>query len=631
MEYPDDTSKSPSGRYLFTLALMALGVVYGDIGTSPIYALRESFHPSHGVTPTPENVTGVLSLIVWSLIMVICVKYLFIVVNADHNGEGGILALTTLVEKSPAKAARGFATVAMFGLFGTALLYGDGMLTPAISVLSAVEGLSVVTPFFEPYVIPITLVILLGLFAAQSKGTAKVGTFFGPIVAVWLTTLSVMGIANIATAPQILACLNPWHALNFFMSNGWHAFLVLGSVFLVVTGGEALYADMGHFGRKAVRLSWFSVVFPALVLNYLGQGALLLNHPDAVENPFFLMAPRWALPFLVLLSTAATVIASQALISGVFSLTMQAVQFGFLPRVRVEHTSETEHGQIYVPVVNWSLLACCSVIVLTFRTSSNIAAAYGIAVTLTMIITTLLMYYLVQYKWGWGAAKSRLVCGSFLIVETLFFLANLVKVLDGGWLPLGIGGLFFLLMSTWNKGRRTLGKIIRERNVPLKTVMERVAKGEIQRVPGVAVFMYSNPEGTPPALLSNIEHNKVIHERVLILSVELADKPYVKMGEHVKTDEDLGQGFRRVVMSFGYMDSPDIPKALSHLSNVTAGEKLTFFLGRETLLPRCANDSGMSLWREKLFAALAKNARDATSFFHIPPQWVVELGRQIEF
>lgn len=623
--------EEPKGRYLYTLALAALGVVYGDIGTSPIYALRESFHHTHGVLPTPENVLGVLSLIVWSLILVICIKYLLVVVRAAHNGEGGILALTTLVERSPAQEAKGFITVTMLGLFGTALLYGDGMLTPAISVLSAVEGLSVMTPFFEPYIIPITLIILLGLFSVQSRGTAKMGALFGPVVALWLVTLAGLGALNIVRAPVILSCFNPLYALEFFAHNGWHAFLVLGSVFLVVTGGEALYADMGHFGRRAIRFSWFSIVFPALVLNYLGQGALLLQNPEAVHNPFFLMAPRWALPILVALSTAATVIASQALISGVFSLTMQAVQFGFLPRMRVEHTSATEHGQIYVPVVNWALLSCCCAIVVGFRTSSNVASAYGIAVTMTMLITTILLFYLLRYAWNWSLPKAASFCGLFAVLESLFFLANLAKVLHGGWFPLVVGAILFLLMSTWKRGRAVLGRILQQQSVPLASVLDRIAANEIGRVPGIAVFMFGNPNGTPPALLGNLEHNRVVHERVLIVSVEIADLPYVRVEDQKIEVRDIGHGFQRVRLLFGYMDTPDVPAALLRHEIIGAQEQPTYFLGRETLLPRAHVESNLPHWREQVFAALSRNAVGATDFFHIPPQRVVELGRQIEF
>ncbi|MFA7482137.1 MAG: potassium transporter Kup [Vulcanimicrobiota bacterium] len=621
----------PRGRELFTLALAALGVVYGDIGTSPIYALRESFHPSHGVSPTPSNIIGVLSLIVWSLLLVICVKYLLVVVRADHNGEGGILALTTLVERSPAQEARGYAVATLLGLFGTALLYGDGMLTPAISVLSAVEGLSVVTPLFQPYVVPITLLILVSLFSVQARGTARMGALFGPVVAFWLFTLAGLGMANVAKAPAILACFNPAKALQFFMQNGWHAFLVLGSVFLVVTGGEALYADMGHFGRRAIRFSWFSLVFPALALNYLGQGALLLQNPEAVHNPFFLMAPRWALPALVALSTAATVIASQALITGVFSLTMQAVQFGFLPRMRVEHTSPTQYGQIYVPVVNWLLLFCCSTLVVGFKTSSNIASAYGIAVTMTMLITTILLFYWLRYVWNWSILKATTFCGLYAALESLFLLANLIKVLHGGWFPLVVGALLFLLMSTWKRGRSVLGRILQQQSVPLQSVLQRIGQGEIPRVPGTAVFMFGNQNGTPPALLSNLQHNRVVHERVLIVSVEIAYAPYQPFHEQTIEVQELGHEFQRVKLRFGYMETPDVPSALSSSGIIETPQQPTYFLGRETLLPGALVESNLPHWRERLFATLSRNAVGATDFFHIPPQRVVELGRQIEF
>jgi KUP system potassium uptake protein len=613
----------------------ALGVVYGDIGTSPIYSIRESFHHSHGVSPTPDNVLGVLSLIVWSLLIVICLKYLVFVVRADHHGEGGILALTNLVEHSKARQARGFSMIALLGLFGTALLYGDGMLTPAISVLSAVEGLAVVTPLFEPYVIPITLAILVVVFLGQFKGTARVGALFGPVVGVWLLTLSGLGLSHIVRAPEVLVCANPYYALDFFLRNGWPAFLVLGSVFLVVTGGEALYADMGHFGRKAVRVSWFSLVFPALLINYLGQGALLLHHPEAVVNPFFLMAPKWALPLVVAITTAATVIASQALISGAFSLTMQAVQHGYLPRLKVEHTSELERGQIYVPAVNWMLLVSCCSLVLGFGSSSRIAAAYGVAVTLTMIITTLLFFYLVRYSWEWPLWKAALICGSFLSLEMVYFLANMTKLADGGWFPLVVGAIFFSVLSTWRKGRAVLGGIFLQRSVPLHDLIAQVGSGQVQRVPGVAVFMYGNPQGTPPALLSNLKHNHVLHEKVAIVAVKVLEQPFVPADRQLVEVTDRGHGFYRVQLQFGYMDEPKVPQALARVQvdgqPLMREQETSYFLGRETLLPRRWISSGMSFWREHLFAGMSRNAQDATAFFHIPTDRVVELGTQIEF
>jgi KUP system potassium uptake protein len=627
----DTTSHAaPRGRYLFALSLSALGVVYGDIGTSPLYAMRECFHGPHAIAPTPENVTGVISLIFWSLVVVISIKYLVFVMLADNRGEGGILALTALV--TPLKdAPRGWRYMLIaLGLFGTALLYGDGIITPAISVLSAVEGLKVATPLFEPYVLPITAAILLGLFLFQYKGTAGIGAIFGPVMCLWFVTLAALGVAQAARHPAIFAAINPLHGFEFFTRNGWHGFLVLGSVFLVVTGGEALYADMGHFGRRPIRIAWFALVFPALLLNYFGQGALLVENPAAAENPFYRLAPTWALYPMVVLSTGATIIASQALITGAFSLTRQAIQLGFCPRLRTEHTSATEIGQIYLPSINWALMVACIALVLGFRTSSNLAAAYGVAVTATMAITTILFFVLISERWRWNFALALLMTLVFIVIDLAFFGANIVKIWQGGWFPLAVGALVFTLLTTWKKGRQILAERLRETTVRAHTFVADVRLSGLTRVPGTAVFMYSNEHGIPPALLSNIEHNKVLHEQVVILVVVTKDVSHVPPEERLSLEE-LDEDFYRLKVHYGFMDDPDIPAALTQAAEI--GLKLdpaevSYFFGRETLI--VSEKPGMALWREKLFTLMSRNAHRAMAFFRIPSSRVIELGTQVE-
>lgn len=623
---------SPSSPFLATLALGALGVVYGDIGTSPLYSLREALHASHAVRPTPDNILGILSLIFWSLTIVVTLKYVLLVLKADHHGEGGILALTALVGHSRAREKRGYALLITLGLFGTALLYGDGMITPAISVLSAVEGLEVATPFFQPYIIPITIVILTALFLIQSRGTESVGRVFGPLTLVWFCTIAVLGIPWIVREPSVLLAVNPWLGLKFFLSNGMPAFVVLGSVFLVVTGGEALYADMGHFGRQPIRLAWFGLVFPALILNYFGQGALLIQNPEAAKNPFFHMVPPSALYFVVFIATIATVIASQALISGAFSLTLQAIQLGYLPRLQVSYTSEHQKGQIYVPSVNWFLMVSCIGLVLGFRSSTGLAAAYGVAVTATMLVTTLLFYKLLVHGWDWPRWRARLVCGFFVTLETAFFAANVLKIPHGGWFPLVVGWMIFTVMTTWKAGRGVVGSILMKRTVPLQDVLDSWDEHPIHRVPRTAVFMYGSRTGTPPAMLANMRHNGVVHEKVVVLAVEITDRPYLFQSQRVRAF-DLGHGIYRVVVKFGYLDRYDVPAALRGLrlnGTVLDPSTVTFFLGKETVIPRCLQESHMSYWRERLFAFMVRNARDATSFFHIPADQVVEFGTQLE-
>lgn len=619
----------PQGAYLAALALGALGVVYGDIGTSPLYAMRESFH---GMVVNRTNVLGILSLIVWALILVVTVKYVMLILRADNHGEGGMLALTSKVQQSKASKQKWFPLLMTLGLFGTALLYGDGMITPAISVLSAVEGLEVAYPELHPFILPITITILTGLFFVQSGGTAQVGKVFGPITLVWFATLAALGLYQVVQGPEVLVAFSPHFALQFLTENGLKGFLVLGSVFLVATGGEALYADMGHFGRKPIRIAWFWIVFPALLMNYFGQGSLLLRNAKAAHNPFFQMMPPSMLVAVVLLATAATVIASQALISGAYSLTMQAIRLNYLPRLPVKHTSATERGQIYVSTINWVLWGACILLVLGFRTSSNLAAAYGVGVNLDMLIATTMFFVLVLYEWNWPFWKASLVCGSFLIFETCFLIANSAKVVHGGWFPLVVGGLVFTLMTTWKAGRLVLGQMLQQRTLPLKELLARLETDPVPRIPGLAAFMYGNPRGTPPALLSNLRHNRILHETVLFLAVEIVEKPYyLSPSRHEITE--VGQGFYRAVLRFGYMDKLNVPAALSTLK--LAGEPIpvgtiSFFLGKETLIPKADQFSGMSHWREHLFAVMVRNATDATAFFQLPPDQVVELGTQLE-
>jgi KUP system potassium uptake protein len=616
-------------RYLLTLALSALGVVYGDIGTSPLYALRESFMPGHGAVPTPQSVLGILSLVVWSLVLVISIKYVVFILRADNRGEGGILALTSLI--TPAHALRrGRWGLIILGLFGTSLLYGDGMITPAISVLSAVEGLEIVTPRFTPFVVPITIAILAALFLIQRHGTAGIGRIFGPVMVVWFVTLTLLGVPHIVREPHVLAAVSPTFAVRFFLDHGWHAFLVLGSVFLVVTGGEALYADMGHFGRRPIRVAWFALVLPALLVNYMGQGALLLRDPSASAHPFYHMVPEWALLPIVVLATLATVIASQALISGAFSLTLQAVQLGYSPRVQIEHTSSREMGQIYIPAVNWALMICCIALVLGFRSSSHLAAAYGVAVTTTMAITTLLFYFVARERWHWKREVALVVAGGFLLVDVAFMGANLLKIPHGGWVPLVIGAVVFTLLATWKKGRQILNERLREGSLPRADFITSITARPPHRVPGTAVFMYGDSRGTPPALLHNLKHNKVLHEQVVFLAVITNEVPYVP-GERRTTVDALGHGFWHIRLNYGFMEDVDVPAALKAIGHPELPFKpleTTYFLGRETLIP--AKRPGMAIWREHLFSVMSRNARPATRYFRLPPNRVVELGAQVE-
>ena len=615
---------------LAAITIAAIGVVYGDIGTSPLYAMRECFSGSYFVSPIHDNVLGILSLIFWSLIIVISIKYIIFVMRADNRGEGGILALMALVLHHFRGTDRQRQRLIMMGLFGATLFYGDGVITPAISVLSAVEGLHLATPVLTPYVIPITVLILVGLFAAQSHGTARVGAFFGPVMLLWFAILALLGLINMMKAPQVLAAFDPEYAMRFFATNRGHGFLVLGAVFLVMTGGEALYADMGHFGKLPIRLAWFTLVLPAILLNYLGQGALLLSNPDAIANPFYLLAPSWALYPLVALATIATVIASQAVISGVFSMTRQAVQLGFCPHIEIRHTSASEIGQIYLPGANWGLLIGVLVLVLGFESSSNLAAAYGIAVTITMVITTLLVLVLARRAWGWNGFKLGLGIVFFLLVDLAFFSANALKIGHGGWIALLIGAVIFTLMVTWKDGRALLNQRLRENAMPLDLFLQSLTRGSTLRVPGTAVFLTSTPDGVPNALLHNLKHNKVVHERLVLLTVVTEEIPRVEDRDRV-TVHCLGSNTYRIIIRYGFTEDPDLPHALALCEPYGLSFEMmdtTFFLGRATLIP--TDRAGMALWRERLFANMFRTATRPMDFFRIPYNRVVELGTQVE-
>ncbi|MDQ6892525.1 MAG: potassium transporter Kup [Acidobacteriota bacterium] len=620
----------PRGRYLAKLSLGALGIVYGDIGTSPLYALRECFHGPHAIAPTPENVLGVLSLVFWSLVIVISIKYLIFVMRADNRGEGGILALMSLL-KPPGRGQRNLRwLLILLGIFGASLLYGDGIITPAISVLSAVEGVGIATPAFVHSVEPITIVILIALFLFQRRGTGSVGAVFGPVMLLWFFCIGVMGVAHVLREPSVLGAVNPWDAVRLFIDNPSRGFLVLGSVFLVVTGGEALYADMGHFGPKPIRIAWFALVLPSLVLNYFGQGALLLRNPAAAAHPFYGMVPGWALYPLVVLSTVAAVIASQAVISGAFSLTRQAVLLGYCPRVRIDHTSAREIGQIYVPSVNWALMVATIALVLGFRSSSSLAAAYGVAVTTTMAITTILMAVVARERWKWSVAAAAGLAAVFLGPDLAFFGANIVKVPHGGWFPLVVAGAVFTLLTTWRRGREILDERLRSELLPIDLFLVDVSQGKVPRVQGTAIYMSRTSEGVPPTLLHNLKHNKVLHRQIVFLTVLTAEQPHVPQEQRLEVEE-LGYGIFRVVARYGFMEDAHVPELLAtirfHGLDFPPNDT-SFFLGKETIF--ATKRPGMAMWRERIFAVMSRNARSATLFFKLPPNRVVELGAQIE-
>ena len=631
-----------------TLIIAALGVVFGDIGTSPIYTLKECFspHSPHHMAATPEHILGVVSLVLWALILLICVKYLGLILRADNKGEGGVLSLMALASHSLAESSRRRAVIILLGLFGAALLFGDGIITPAISVLSAVEGLrdggllgsaptdpaaaALWDHRIQWLIIGITMLILIALFAVQFLGTARVGKFFGPITALWFLSLGVLGVHQAGQNPAILQAINPVHGWLFLVHGGHHAFVILGSVFLAVTGGEALYADMGHFGAKPIRRGWFILVFPALALNYLGQGALLLREPEAAHAPFFQMAPAWATLPLVLLATAATVIASQALITGTYSLTLSAVQLGYLPRISIRHTSEHARGQIYIPLVNWLLMLACLALVLTFRTSSNLAAAYGVAVTMTMLITTILFYFTARYLWKWSMLKTLFLCGVFGAIELAFLSANLIKFFDGGWLPLAVGAALFVLMTTWATGRKLVRARLDAGTISQEMLVESLKRRPPVSVPGTAIFMTSTGGRTPIALLHSLKHYGAIHERVVFMTLQVVDEPWVPPSKRLQI-ESLGDGFWRLTGRFGFMQKPDVPRLLRQCTSQQLqvdADKSTFFLGREIIIP--SSNPGMARWREHLFALASRLAQQPASYFHIPVGRVIELGQQVE-
>ncbi len=604
-----------------------MGIVYGDIGTSPLYALRESFHPDHGVPVSEAALLGVLSLIFWSLVIVISIKYLLFVLRADQQGEGGILVLTSLLTiRNPGVRRR---VMILVGLFGTALLYGDGMITPAISVLSAVEGLEVAAPALEPYVLIIAATILVGLFAIQQRGTAAVGRIFGPVMVVWFVTLGLLGLFSVIDHPDVLRALGPGYAVSFFADNGFKGFLVLGSVFLVVTGGEALYADMGHFGRRPIRLAWFGMVLPALLLNYLGQGALVLDDPSAVESPFYLLAPAAMRVPLILLATMAAIIASQALISGAFSLAMQSSLLGYLPRLRVEHTSHLARGQVYVPTINWALMTACLALVFGFRSSSNLAAAYGVAVTATMAITTVLFAAVARERWKWPLPVVVVMAAAFLVVDIAFLGANLFKIPAGGWFPLVAAAVVFTLMTTWKTGKRLVGERLREGDIPLRAFVASLEAHPPRRVPGTAVYLYRRPFSAPPILITNLRLHGVLHEQVVILGVEVKDVPRVHPRKALEVHH-MGHGITQAILHVGYQQQPDVPRALEADAAELRYHPLDsyYFLGRDTIL--VTGRPGMARWRERLFAVMSRNTRNAASYFGIPAARAVEVGLQVE-
>ncbi len=623
--------KDNSPSHIAALTLGALGVVFGDIGTSPLYALRECFHGPHATTLNHTTLYGVLSLMFWALIVVVTLKYLLFVMRADNKGEGGEMALLALINKHRPQDIHTSRRIFIFlGIFGAALIYGDGVITPAISVVSAVEGLKVVTPIFEPYVIPITLVILTILFAFQKYGTAKIGAIFGPVICLWFLTLGALGIGGIMLHPEILAALSPLYAIEYFHELGWGGFAILGGVFLVLTGAEALYADMGHFGRLPIRIGWFALVFPSLMLNYLGQGALILHDHTALQNPFYKLAPEWFVLPLVGLATLATIVASQALISGAFSITRQAVQLGFLPRLEIHHTSSDEIGQIYIPFVNWALFIAVVWLVMTFQTSTRLADAYGVAVSTTMIVTTILTIYIAATVWRWNRYLIGLLLFTLLAIDIAFFAANFSKFFRGGWFPLSVGVVIFGVMATWKRGRSILSRRLQDRLPPPEKFLKEALKSNPRRLPGTAIFMARSPNFTPSALFHNFKHNQVLHERVILLTVNTEEIPHVPVEGRIELDP-LGNSFFAVTLHYGFMDTPNIPEALRDLA--VHGLELfpvstTYYLSRETLIATPL--PGMALWRERLFAFMSRNAQRAATYYRIPSQQVVEIGVQVE-
>ena len=623
------SQKKITGSRLAKISLATLGVVFGDIGTSPIYAIRECFHGDYGIPVTHANILGVLSLVFWTLVMIVCFKYLLFIFRADNNGEGGVLALTALIKRKKIVKRKWLGLISA-GLFGACLLYGDGMITPAISVLSAVEGIRIITPMFKPYIVPLTIAILTGLFLLQSRGTAKVGGLFGPVMLIWFFVLAVLGIHEIVRDPKVLFAVFPWYGIAFLLQNKLHGFVVLGAVFLVATGAEALYADMGHFGKGPIRLTWTILVFPALVLNYFGQGAFLLLHPEASHHPFYALVPSWALIPMVVLATVATIIASQAVITGSFSLTRQAIQLGYLPRLRVSHTSATHIGQIYIAPVNWLLMICTIGLVLGFHSSSQLAAAYGVAVSSTMLITTTIFYVVARRRWGWGWLSAGALTGLFFMVDIPFFCANIIKIFHGAWFPLAIAAAFFILMLTWEEGRNILNEQLSNLSPTIDTFGKILEENPPQKVRGQAIYLTGNPDRVPQALVQNVNHNKILHADVAIFHFKTEDIPRVPNFEKIDAEKLLG-GFYRIIAHHGFMETPKIENILTLAREKGVEIKLentSFFLGREKLI--IGDKPKMGRWRSNLFVFLSKNSMDASSFFNIPSNQVIEVGVQFE-
>jgi KUP system potassium uptake protein len=612
------------------LVVGAIGVVYGDIGTSPLYTLREAFHGAHGLPVTSANVLGVLSVIFWALVIVVTFKYVMLVLRADNHGEGGVLALTALVSRGLEGQPRRRWWLVGFGIFGAAMFYGDGMITPAISVLSAVEGLEVMAPGLHRFIVPTTIAILVALFAIQRHGTGRVGALFGPVMCVWFVTIAILGVVGVAREPAVLAAINPEYAIAFFTASPTLSFLALGAIVLAVTGTEALYADMGHFGKSPIRRAWILFVMPALVLNYFGQGALILADPAAVKNPFYLLAPSWALLPLVILATCATVIASQAVISGAFSLTRQAIQMGYCPRLTIMHTSERQIGQIYVPFINWALLIAVILLVIGFRSSSNLAGAYGIAVTLAMLIDSISLFVVMRRLWHWPFVLALALAIPFVVIDVAFLASNSLKIPEGGWFPILSGIVVFTLLTTWKRGRAMLMKRLSDDAMPLDLFIQSVEASPPTRVPGTAIFLTSSLNSVPHALLHNLKHNKVLHERIVFLTVVTGDIPSVPVKKRYEA-KPLGCDFFQIVAHYGFKDDPDIPELLEECGRrgfVFDMMETSFFVSRETLIATVA--PGMALWRERLFVSMSKNATKASDFFSIPSNRVVELGTQVE-
>ena len=615
---------------LVALTLAAIGIVYGDIGTSPLYTLKTVFDPVHGLPLNPANVVGIVALIFWGLTFIVSLKYVTLVLRADNRGEGGIMALMALVLNSVSKLSRWHYPLMLIGVFGATMFYGDSVITPAISVLSAIEGLEVATPALKPYVVPLTILVLVSLYALQSHGTAGIGRWFAPVMMLWFATLAAMGIINIIKAPAILAALNPWNALVFMNNYRFLAFVALGAVVLAFTGAEALYADMGHFGKKPIRMAWFLITFPALALNYLGQGGLLILHPEAISNPFYQQLGAWSIYPLVILSTLATVIASQATISGTFSMTKQAIALGFLPRMRVLHTSESQIGQIYIPMVNWLQLIVVLLAVIGFGSSENLAAAYGIAVTATMLATTILTFFVIRYRWKMNLLLCWAATGFFLVIDVAFFSASALKLLHGGWFPLMLGVILFTIMLTWKTGRQLVFRNLLKHAIPLEDFLQSLFIAPPLRVPGTAIFLRGESDGVPHAMLHNLSHNKVLHERVVFLTVHMLEEPWAPSAEQVRII-DLGHNCFQLNVYYGFKDEPDIPAVLAYCNLHDLPFEMmetSFFIARQTVIS--TPGQGMQPWREHLFVTLSRNARGAADYYQIPSNRVIELGTQVE-